>query len=411
MVVIYWIGRGFVERTQRLAVRTQVICALGHLMQWFFGVADTFYFSEKHFVIQNQLNKSEKKFRIVFENVQDVFYQTDLTGKVIEVSPSIIKLSEYDINEILGSPLYHLCIKVDHGTDWLDEVLKNGELRSHESTIITKSGKLKYVSVDSRVILDEAGQPNHIDGLIRDVSASKQHELGIEIQNNKLKTQNTELEQFAYIASHDLQEPLLTLTSVSKLFSEEFSGQLNEQGNQYLGFISNLTHRMQLLVKGLLDYSRIGKEGVPKLVDVQHLVTEVLAEMAFSVEESHAKITVETLPELKAYMPELKQVFQSLLNNAIKFRQQTMPLEIRVSAKKQDNNWIFSVSDNGIGIEESDKEKIFVIFKRLHNRNEYEGTGIGLSHCHKIIALHGGAIGVDSKPGHGSTFHFSIPQI
>lgn len=370
-----------------------------------------FHFSEKHFTVQEELNKSEKKFRSAFENVQDVFYQTDLKGTVQEISPSIKQLTEYETREILGTPLYQLCINAEHGKEWIDLVIKNGEMRNHETTIKTKTGKLKHVSVNSRVIVDEAGKPNHIDGLIRDVSENKKQALEIEVQNNKLKTQNRELEQFAYIASHDLQEPLLTLTSVSKLFKEEFAGQLNQEGNQYLGFISSLTQRMHHLVKGLLDYSRIGKEGMLQVVNTQQLLAEVLADMAFSIEQSHAKVTVDSLPELKAYMPELKQVFQNLISNAIKFRKEATIPKILISAKREDKHWVFSISDNGIGIEEDDKEKIFIIFKRLHNRKEYEGTGIGLAHCHKIINLHGGEIWVDSKLGQGSTFYFSIPQL
>lgn len=230
-------------------------------------------------------------------------------------------------------------------------------------------------------------------------------------KNKELERQNKELEQFTYIASHDLQEPLRTLTSINQLFQDEFRGKLNERGDTYLKFINQSAQRMQLLVKGLLDYSKIGKLDNFTEVDCNQVISEVLADISLTIKESKAKITIENLPIVRGYKTELNQLFQNLIVNAIKFKDKDVIPEIEISATELEKEWLFSVKDNGIGIDENDKEKIFVIFRRLHDRSKYEGTGIGLSNCKKIVELHNGNIYVESVLGKGSTFLFTIPKV
>lgn len=234
-------------------------------------------------------------------------------------------------------------------------------------------------------------------------------EATLEKQNKKLQNQNKELEQFTYIASHDLQEPLRSLISFSELLEKEFAGKLGENGEFYINFISKSSKRMQLLVKGLLDYSRIGREKKLVEIDCNQIMKDVLSDMIITIEESNAEITVSDLPHLKGYETEIRQLFQNLVSNALKFRKKDVAPKIKIFAQKKEDDWLFSVQDNGIGIEENNKQKLFVIFKRFNNREEYEGTGIGLAHCKKIVELHGGTIWADSKFGEGSTFHFTIP--
>ncbi|MDO9262291.1 MAG: ATP-binding protein, partial [Flavobacteriaceae bacterium] len=230
-------------------------------------------------------------------------------------------------------------------------------------------------------------------------------------QNKKLHNQNKELEQFTYIASHDLQEPLHTLISFTELIKVEQNGKIDKQTDKYLNFIAKSTERMQELVKGLLDYAQIGKASALTLVDCNQIINDVMDDLTVSINESNAKITVKELPKLNGYETELRQLFQNLISNAIKFRKKEENLEIKVSAKKDTANWTFSIQDNGIGIDEKNQDKVFTIFKRLHNRNEYEGLGIGLAHCKKIVELHNGSIWIDSKLGDGSIFNFTIPKI
>jgi light-regulated signal transduction histidine kinase (bacteriophytochrome) len=234
-------------------------------------------------------------------------------------------------------------------------------------------------------------------------------EATLEKQNKKLQNQNKELEQFTYIASHDLQEPLRSLISFSELLEKEFIGKLGENGEFYINFISKSSKRMQLLVKGLLDYSRIGREKNLVEIDCNQIMKDVLSDMIITIKESGAEITISDLPQLKGYETEIRQLFQNLVSNALKFRKKDTTPKIEIFAQKREDDWLFSVHDNGIGIEENNKQKLFVIFKRFNNREEYEGTGIGLAHCKKIVELHGGTIWADSKFGEGSTFYFTIP--
>lgn len=230
-------------------------------------------------------------------------------------------------------------------------------------------------------------------------------------QNQILKSQNKELEQFTYITSHDLQEPLRTLVSFTELLEKEFAGKLEGNGDIYIDFISQSSRRMQELVKGLLDYSRIGREKQLVEVDCNQIVKDVLSDMAITLAESKAKISVGNLPKLKGYSTELRQLFQNLISNAVKFRKKDVIPEVKIAVQEEKENWLFSIQDNSIGIDEKDMHKLFVIFKRLNNRDEYEGTGIGLAHCKKIVELHGGTIWAESKLGEGSTFKFTIQKL
>ncbi len=215
-------------------------------------------------------------------------------------------------------------------------------------------------------------------------------ELRLENHNKQLQSANKELEQFAYLSSHDLQEPLRSLSCFAELIRNEFAGKLTGNIEKYLGFILESSERMTLLIKNLLEYSRIGKETKLTLVDCNEIVNEVLSDMDNSIKRNNAKITVQNLPVLNGYKIELRQLFQNLISNSIKFRKKDVDPEISISSEKYDNLWRFALKDNGIGIDEKDKEKIFVIFKRLHNRDDYEGAGIGLSFCKKIVELHNG---------------------
>lgn len=236
------------------------------------------------------------------------------------------------------------------------------------------------------------------------------NELELLDRNNKLMLQNIELEQFTYIASHDLQEPLRTLISISEMLTKEYEGKLDKQGDQYLNFIRQSSTRMQDLVKGLMDYSRIGKEKQIEEVDCNEVLAQTIADMQAVIDESDAEIQTTKLPVITGYKLEIRQLFQNLISNAIKFRNRKKRPVVSISYLEENDEWRFSINDNGIGIEQKDQDKIFTIFKRLHNRNDYPGTGIGLSHCKKIIGLHEGSIWVDSNPGSGSTFHFTISK-
>jgi signal transduction histidine kinase len=240
----------------------------------------------------------------------------------------------------------------------------------------------------------------------REVNSSLERK--VKQRTSEMESKNKELEQFAYVASHDLQEPLRTISGFVDLLHKEYGNKLDSNGHIYLNYLSQASDRMKTLIKDLLDYSRIGREKQAMPVDCNRMLEEVVADLGKNIRESGAHIHFSDLPFLRAYPTELKLLFQNLITNAVKFRQPDRNPEISISAAAIDGQWKFVVSDNGIGIEKQFQERIFIIFQRLHNRSEYEGSGIGLAHCKKIVELHGGTIWVDSQPGNGSRFNFTI---
>ena len=224
----------------------------------------------------------------------------------------------------------------------------------------------------------------------------------------QIESKNKELEQFAYVASHDLQEPLRTISAFVELLQQQYKGRLDENADKFLNYLLQASERMKVLIKDLLDYSRIGREKESTQVDCNLLVQEVMADLDKIIEDTSATVHTSTLPVLQAYPTELKLLFQNLISNSIKFRKADQKPAINIGSVRENGHWKFFVQDNGIGIESQFLERIFIIFQRLHTRTEYEGSGIGLAHCKKIVELHGGRIWAESTPGEGSRFFFTI---
>ena len=223
-----------------------------------------------------------------------------------------------------------------------------------------------------------------------------------------LKAKNKELEQFTFIASHDLQEPINTVISLIDILEEEPNNNLNAIEKKSFEYIYSAAHRMKALVKALLDYGKLGERAQVKQVDCDTVVENVIKDLDALIKQSNAQITINKLPVVYAFEVELMLLFKYLIINAIKFSKPNVTPVIKISFIAENLNWKFSVEDNGIGIDEKYKEKIFLIFQRLHQRVTYSGIGIGLSHCNKIAELHKGNIWVDSKLNHGSSFQFTI---
>ena len=232
----------------------------------------------------------------------------------------------------------------------------------------------------------------------------------VETINNDLSSANKELEQFAYVASHDLQEPLRTISIFVGLLEEKYSGKIDEDTKQYLKFIVNATSKMQNLIKDLLDFSQIGRNISFAATDCNNILKEVIANIGATIKVSNAKITSTVLPVVIGNEIELRQLFQNLISNAIKFHKKNSNPEINITFVEKETEYLFAFKDNGIGLEEQYKDRIFIIFQRLHTATEYAGTGIGLATCKKIVALHNGNIWMESKLGHGSIFYFTIPK-
>ena len=243
---------------------------------------------------------------------------------------------------------------------------------------------------------------NYIYVMLRNVTELEQTKIELEQKNN-------ELTQFSYVASHDLREPLRTISSFVQIIQRKYDGKLDEEANKLLGFITDATRRMKNLINDLLDYSSIGKGKEMVIVDCKKLVEIIQQDLEVLIKDTSTTIEVGELPKVNGFETELRLLFQNLISNGIKFSKPGIAPIIRLVATELDC-WTFTIQDNGIGIADENKAKIFNAFQRLHNRSEYEGTGIGLAHCKKIIDLHKGNIWVESTPGLGSIFYFTIPS-
>jgi PAS domain S-box-containing protein len=274
---------------------------------------------------------------------------------------------------------------------------------------VTRDGKALTVESRWSLQLAENGAPLAILEITRDITGRKQAEEALEQKARDLARSNADLEQFAYVASHDLQEPLRMVANFTQLLADRYRDKVGEEGAEFITFAVDGATRMQRLIQDLLTYSRVGSRGRSfQPTDCNEVLGAAVANLQVAIQENAAVITHEELPTILADATQMTQVIQNLVGNAIKFHGEAPP-RVHVSAARQGNTWVFSVRDNGIGIDSAFSDRIFVIFQRLHARGQYPGTGIGLALCKKIVERHGGTIRVESKPGQGATFLFTIP--
>lgn len=286
-----------------------------------------------------------------------------------------------------------------------------------EYRFLKKNGKYAYVFDKGYIIRDEWGKAIRLIGASRDITERKESEALLLDLNNRLKhradelaASNVELERFAYIASHDMQEPLRMITSFLQLFKKKYEDQIDETAEQYIHFAVDGAERMKKLIMDLLEYSRVGSNKDDFLeIDTNVLLQEVKNIFLNRIDEMKATVIIDPLPLIKGHRTQIFQLFQNLIGNALKYHSGESA-KIHVSGKEDNNHFIFSVKDNGIGIKPVFFEKIFILFQRLHHKNEYSGTGIGLAVCKKIVEKHGGKIWVESEPGKGSCFSFSVSK-
>ncbi len=330
----------------------------------------------------------------------------DAKFKITRFNPAFEHLTNYRQEEVLGNDLSMLfpgetreeslgkIMRTLSGEHW--EVVEIPILRKDGETRIALWNSANVYAQDGTTIMTTIAQG-------QDITGRKQAE-------ERLRRSNENLEQFAYVASHDLQEPLRVIASYSQLLERRYKDKLDRDADDFIEFIVDAAGRMQKLIMDLLVYSRVGsKDQAPAQVDSNEVIRTVIASLSAAIEEGKARVTYDRLPVLRAPEVSFTQLFQNLIGNALKFRG-SQPPEIHVAAREGKNEWVFSVRDNGIGIEPQYREKIFQIFQRLHSKLEYPGTGIGLSICRKIVENWGGRIWVESEFGKGSTFYFTIPR-
>jgi len=275
-----------------------------------------------------------------------------------------------------------------------------------EELINTKSGQ-RWLHTKKIPIIGLNGKAQYLLGISEDITEMREARMDIEKKTKELERSNSELEQFAYIASHDLQEPLRTINSYVQLLAERYKDKLDKDANELIDFVVDGSQRMRMLINSLLEYSRVNKVKPFEWIYPEKIINGVLHGMKDQVIESGATIEYHSLPKIFGDSVLIGQLFQNLIGNAIKFRDDKKP-EIKISGITKENEYLFSVEDNGIGIKSEYANKIFVIFQRLNSRDKYPGTGIGLSICKKIVERHGGEIWVEPRPGGGSIFYFTI---
>jgi PAS domain S-box-containing protein len=382
-----------------------------------YGIAEA-YFTEKNNIIKSR----EEQFRAIFENSADNISVVDRNLKILNIN-RVSLTSSYKKEDIIGKNILDLQSMPEERTelqDIIDRVFRAKTSLFFDATRIV-DGERKYFSSSVSPIFDAKGEVENVVFISRDVTAQKKAELETRNMNTilekkvnerteELKQTNEELEQFAYVASHDLQEPLRNITNYVGLLEKNAKNDFSEETQGYMKVIVKSAQRMKVLIKDLLNFSRIGRDRKTEKVDCNKVVADLLSGIEATIQANHARIKTESLPVIDSNETEIKQLFQNLVTNAIKFKKEGMDPEIRISCESKTGEWEFSVADNGIGIDEEYLDKIFLIFQRLHTESEYPGTGIGLATCKKIAELNGGRIWVASRPGKGSTFYFTIPK-
>ncbi len=364
--------------------------------------------------MEKALRASETKYRIVSDNTYDWGYWINPDRKLLYISPSCKRITGYDIEEFLADP--NLIYSIIHPKDQPFFATHRAEAEKKlfsdevEFRIIRKDGTLRWIGHVCQPVFDSDRNFLGTRASNRDLTKRKLAEDEVKKMSEELARSNADLKQFAYVASHDLKEPLLSIAGFSKRLEKKYKDNLDEKADEYIDYIIDGVKRMEILIKDLLEYSQVetnGKTLMPTNCSVA--LEKAIFNLQSAVEKSKAKVTYDPLPTVSADTSQLSQLFQNLIGNAIKFRDRKPP-EIHISAKQQGEEWIFSVKDNGIGIAPGNFERIFTIFQRLHTGEEYEGTGMGLAICKKIVERHGGRIWIESEPEEGSTFYFTLPR-
>ena len=315
----------------------------------------------------------------------------------------------FQFEEVLARIESHLTLRNLQKQLKEQNVLLQEEISSRlavEKTLHEKNLILQQ-EISNRRAVEKALQDQNLL-LQQEISNRQRAESALLKSNQELARSNAELEQFAYVASHDLQAPLATIASYAQLLEKRYKDQLDTQASKFISNIVQGCTRMQTLIDDLLEYSRVGRSQKPfQLTDCNHAVQQAIANLQGAIRDTQAVVTVSELPAVMGDISQLVQLFQNLVGNAIKYRDDAPPA-VHITACKQKEKWLFSVSDNGIGIALQHQERIFQIFQRLHTQREYCGTGIGLAICQKIVQRHGGCIWVESEPGQGSIFNFTL---
>jgi PAS domain S-box-containing protein len=363
----------------------------------------------------SESKESEAKYRGLLEAAPDAMVVVSEDEKIVLLNLQVENQFGYPRDELIGQPLRNI---IPEG--FAERLIADGTrtaadaLAQQIGTGIELSGRRKDGSefpIEIMLSPLRSAEGVLVTAAIRNISARKKFEIDLAKTVEELKRSNGELEHFAYVASHDLQEPLRMVASYTQLLAKRYKGRLDSEADEFIAFAVDGAQRMQGLIQDLLAYSRAGTSGrALREFSSEDALQAALTNLRATIEESGAVVTHDSLPTIRSDDMQLTQVFQNLVGNAIKYRSAAVPHVHVAVANGGSHEWTFSVRDNGMGIDPQYFERIFVLFQRLHGRQQYEGTGIGLAICKKVLERLGGRIWVESKPQQGSTFYFALPK-
>jgi hypothetical protein len=348
----------------------------------------------------------------IIESSDDAIIGKDLNGVIQSWNAGAVRIFGYTAEEVIGKHISVIAApdRVHESSEILARIARGERVDHYETKRRTKDGRILTVSLTVSPIRDAKGTIIGASKVARDITMAERHERALRAANEALIASNEDLQQFAYSASHDLQEPLRMVAAYSELLMRKFGDKLGPDGVECIGYTLQGALRMEHLLKALRAYtlSSTADQNEAGYIDADTVLDKVLETLGVAIGESGASITRSPLPKVRMHEFQLEQLFQNLIGNAIRYKS-TAPPEIRISAARQGDGWLFAVADNGIGIDPKYKEQIFGLFKRLHSADEYPGSGMGLAICKRIVERAGGRIRVESEPGCGSTFYFTLP--
>jgi len=404
-----------VEAKQRVA-QTKLVLLLGTVLGVLIAVVSGWIVCRDiaaRGLAEVALREGEERFRDLANNISQLAWMADEKGSIFWYNQRWFDYSGTTLEEMAGwgwQKVHH----PDHVQGVVDKIsrcFQNGEVWEDTFPLRGRDGNFRWFLSRAVPIRDSEGKVLRWFGTNTDISASKEAEKHLAETVAELKRSNEELQQFAYVSSHDLQEPLRMVSSYTQLLAKRYKGRLDSDADEFIAFAVDGCNRMKGLIQDLLAYSRAGTTGrALGQVSGKDALQEALENLKITIAQSGAVVTQDSLPDLRTDKMQLTQVFQNLVGNAIKYRSAEVPRVHVSSTKNGDHEWIFSVRDNGLGIAPQYFERIFILFQRLHGRNEFEGTGIGLAICKKVLERLGGRIWVESQPDKGSTFFFALPE-
>jgi len=348
-------------------------------------------------LLQYELKKGE------WQYVSQIVQERNGYEQALRAFRPDIVLSDYALPDFDGTTAFYIKKDISPDTPF---IIVSGTIGEENAVELIKAGVTDYVLKDKLfTVVTKIGRALKES---REHQEKKHQEEQLANYARELERSNKELEEFAYIASHDLQEPLRMVGSFLQLLQRRYKDKLDKEANEFIHYAVDGAERMKRLIGDLLNYSRTHKERVIEKVDIGEIIREALKNLTASVNDSGAMIQFEDMPILNADPAQMLQLFQNLISNSIKFRKEGAIPVIKIAAIKDNEHWLFSVEDNGIGIDQQYAEKVFVIFKKLHSKAKFEGTGIGLAIAKKIVEHHGGRIWFESAPGKGTTFYFTL---